>query len=482
MGQFATTRLVWLLLAAASAILAYHPVLWLWQSWTSAAYASDGYLYALILAGLALRSLLSGPAARGSDIGGVLVLLGAAACLRLLGQIFAVNIASAVALAVDVFAIVRLLRLPHRPFALSPVWMALLFLFALPVEAVVERVLGFPLQLVSAGIACNILGAVFTEVACAGTRITVAGTDVLVDLPCSGAEGLLLALALSVAMNAIQRPRMTVGIALMIAVGLLAVVGNAVRICLLAGGLAHGDRLGLDVMAEPVHSAVGLLTLALSVAPVLIWHRPRPVILHGRAVRIPDAPDLIRLFGAGVAVIAAIAITQAPAKPVDVSGPVAEPRAPHQIAGHLGEDLPLSPMEVLYFTRYGGRALKRQYGPLGLNLVATRSPLRHLHQPEDCLRGLGFSVTFLGTRHTGTPSTVYRAVGPDGATWLVSVSFASDRGDLTPSVAEAIWKWLQDPGATWTSVQRITPIGLPDSERARLDRGILAALDIPTSS
>ena len=404
---------------------------------------------------------------------GLLVL---AAAIRLAGQIFAINIASALALAVDIYALTALLRLQDRPFALSPLWMAALFVFSLPVETVLQRALGYPLQLISADVTCLMLKAGYADVACEGVRIRVDGFDVLVDLPCSGASGLVLTLAFFVGLNAIHRPRLHVAMLAGVGVLSLAVIGNSLRIAILAIGLTAG----WDVMAEPWHSAIGMFTLALTLAPLALWYRPQSAPRRAISLNLPNLPAPARL-AAGIALIAgAAAIVSQRATPVDISGEVQTRALPAQLAGWRGEATPLAPIERAYFQTYGGDAQKAQFGPLGLNIVSTTSPLRHLHAPEICLRGMGYRVRFLGTRFEGAPSAIYRAESPDGEVWRVAVSYASDAGDVTPSVGEAIWRWMTGQGGSWSSVQRITHWDLNDRDRARLDAAALAALDIPT--
>lgn len=474
MNAKSVDKLIWTTFAAASVLLVWQPVHWLIQSWTSPAYGSGGYIFVALIAVLGGRSLLSGPATGAAPVHlvGLLVL---AAFVRFLSQTLAINLLGGLALAVDVFALVALLRLDRRPFALSPFWMAALFLFSLPVEAVLQRALGYPLQLVSAGISCELLGLLFDEVVCKGVRLTVDSKDVLVDLPCSGASGLLLSLAFLVAMNAIFRPRFPVAIAACAAVLCLAITGNSFRITLLAVGLVHD----IDVLAEPMHSAVGIVTLILSLLPIALWYRPSAAALRAPRWTPPRLSVLAKASAAAICLALAGWIVTLPGRPVDVSRSVAPRMLPTQIAGQIGQQVPLSSLENLYFRQYGGQAQKAQFGPLGVNLVSTTSPLRHLHAPEACLHGLGYTVTFLGTRYEGVPSSIYRAEGPDGDLWRVTVSYVSDRGQATPSVGEAIWKWMNGSGGTWSSVQRITPWAMPEHERQQLEKAAIAALDIP---
>ncbi|MEM6341587.1 MAG: exosortase T [Pseudomonadota bacterium] len=478
MKHLTTDTLVLCAFAIASAILAAQPLQWLVRSWLSPAYGSYGYVYVLLMVGLTGMSLLSGrPKDAQSQIPAIALLL-LAALIRFLGQVLAINILSALALALDVFALVGLLHLQQRPFALSPFWMAALFLFSLPTEMVLQRTLGFPLQIVSAELSCHMLGTLFSNVVCDGVRITLEQRDILVDLPCSGASGLLLSLAFVVTQNAVMRPRWYVGGLSLLAVIGCAALGNSLRISLLAIGLAFD----LDVMAEPWHSLVGLATLGLTVAPFALFYRPgnaSPRKSRSQTDRI-ILPKPIKALAGIACLIGSIAIVSLKAKPVDVSGSVLTPNLPAQIHGHLAQSVPLTEMEAHYFEAYGGQAQKAQFGPLGLNVVSTRAPLRHLHAPEICLRGLGYKVRFLGTRYDGVPSAYYRATGPGEDQWLVAVSYVSQSGHVTPSVGEAIWRWLNGSGGTWSSVQRITPWTLDTALRAQLDAATIAALDIQT--
>ncbi|WP_050604849.1 exosortase T [Ruegeria sp. 6PALISEP08] len=474
MNKISSIPLSWLALAGSSVILAAHPVMWLVQSWISPAYGSYGYLYVLLIMGLAWVSLRSGRPTVGTGRTPVLALLFLAALIRLLGQMMAVNILSALALTVDVFALTLLLRLNLRPFALSPVWMAALFLFALPTEVVLQRTLGFPLQMISASLSCMMLKGVFPDVLCEGVRITLDQRDILVDLPCSGASGLLLALAFVVTQNAIMRPRWQTACLALLAVAGFAALGNSLRISLLAIGLVND----LNVMAEPLHSLIGLTTLCLTILPFALFYRPRSRNVQRAPINSGIVPKYAS-WPVGFACLgASLAIVSLSPDPVDVSGTVESPALPSQIHGFLAREVPLEPLEVAYFETYGGAAKKARFGPLGVNVVSTRAPLRHLHAPEICLRGLGYKVRFLGTRHEGTPSAYYQAIGPDGDIWRVAVSYVSQSGQVTPSVGEAIWLWLIGTGGTWSSVQRITPWTLDPGLTAELNAAALVAMDI----
>ena len=466
--------LVWVGLAAASALLAIAPLRWLIKSWHDPSYQSHGALYCLVLAGLVAFSLKSSPPRGACQTGRVFVLFLVAATLRLLGQVLAINIISAFALAADIYALSVVLRLDQRRVALSPLWLSVFFLFSLPLGPILQRVAGYPLQMISADVACRMLSPVFADLLCEGVRMRVNGADVLVDLPCSGASGLLLVISLWAFLNVIYRPALLAALGGLVAVGIFALFGNALRISLLAGGLA----LDVDTMAPLGHGMIGMATLGLSGALTLWWYRPAPAGERSRAGFSRRVPQGLRLPLVAVALAVSIGIITAPRVPADMSAPVAHATLPLQIKGQQGVDVPLSDAEQYYFTAYGGTAQKVQYGPLGLNLVRTTSPLRHLHSPETCLRGMGFAVTFKGTRFEPIPTSIYEATGPDGRVWTVAVSFVSGSGEATSGVGEAVWHWLRGSSRKWQSVQRITPAGLPEADRVSYERAILAALDL----
>jgi exosortase/archaeosortase family protein len=473
MKRVLTYNAPWIALAAASVVLAWHPAAWLIRTWSDAAYDSAGAFYAIAIVALVGWSLTSGPATQRAH--GVLPLLFFAAVLRLASQILAINLVGGAALAVDVYALALLFGVHARPRALSPFWLAILFLFTLPLEPVAQRLIGYPLQLASAELACTLLGALVEDVICDGTRLRVSGVDVLVDLPCSGAAGLLVMLAAAVALNAVRRPHFVTGTCAMLVMAVAALMSNGVRITALALGLIHD----LPVMSAPWHDVIGLATLTLGLAPFVLFFRPRAQPISSPRWR--PVPQWLRVWAGAFALPAAVLITLWPASPIDVSGPPIAPVMPRLIAGQMAQPQPLTPIEAHYFTAYGGAAAKASFGPLGLNLVSTRAPLRHLHSPETCLRGMGYTVVFQGTRYGRLPVSIYHATGPDGRQWHVAVTYVSDQGHQTSSIGEAIWLWLKNPNTTWTSLQRITPLSLSAAERAVLHDAAATALDLPLS-
>jgi exosortase/archaeosortase family protein len=488
------------LIAAAALVLAADPIRWLVATWRDPAYDSNGLLVFLAAAGLLAWSVTSPLAERAPRRRGLaLALIALSASVRLAGQVLAINTVGALCLILDVYALGLLLGLSARVRAVSPAWLAVVFAFSLPLERIVQRSIGYVLQQVSAAGACGALGSVYDGVVCEGVRIVLAGKDVLVDLPCSGARAILLTLLAFAGAAAVCRPA-PLQAALGFAIALVsAMAANVVRIVILAVGIAEPWRLGgIAVMEQPWHDLVGLATLALACAPLLAWAqhvwRPRQSVCATFGVPLWTVPDRIardgwwlapaarpRRLSAGLSLAAlagALVIVNLPRTPVDVAQRNLALSLPLTLAGYAQEPVPLLPREQAFFTQYGGAAAKAQYGPHGLLLVRTTSPLRHLHTPDDCLRGLGFRVAYLGTEFLPAPTAVYRATAPDGARYRIDVSFVSDRGEITGNVAAAVWRWLNGEARAWTAVQRISPEQIPAPQHVQWTAAVVAALEL----
>ncbi len=476
--------------AAGVLILAFHPLVWLANTWTDPAYGSHGVLVFALVAALFLWSLTS-TRCQISAIGQrrALGLLTVTAAVRLVGQVMGVNVIGALALVLDIYALGLLFGLSHRERALAPGWLAVLFAFSLPLERIVQRTLGYGLQHLSAAGACGVLGLGPDPVQCEGVRILLAGQDVLVDLPCSGARGLLLLLLLLATLATLTRPSrrcawLGFGITLLAAVAV-----NVLRIVTLAIGLAYPERLcGIDVMASFWHNLIGFMALVIGALPVLGWalrtpRRRRADLSYPGELSAGTLPRPSKAAGLAGSVFAvtALLIVSLPARPIDVASPLAAPVLPASIADLAAVPGQLSALEQLYFTRYGGGAARARYGPYSLLVVSTSAPLRHLHAPDECLAGAGHSVRYLGKTHGPVPAAIYRSEDPDGRRWRVAVSFVADRGEVVTSVAEAVWRWLQAPATTWTMVQRIAPWDTPTQAFATWENAVARALDLPPS-
>ncbi len=440
-----------------TAFLAAEPAAWLVRTWFEASWGSYGGWAFIGVLGLFMWSVTSprrGPASTTFPA----LLFALTGAVRVAGHILAVNVIGAAALVIDMFALGLLFGLGERRRAVSPLWLAALFALALPLERIVQRVIGFGLQQVSAAGACGALSLTFDDVTCSGVDIVLRAQHVLVDLPCSGARGLLLTIAAFIVLAALTRPsagRAVVGIAVTV---MAALISNTIRIVLLAVGIAFPEVVGIDVMAQPWHDVVGLVTLALGLAPVVGWARfgdDGADVVVDRAAATRAAGSSV--WVAGVLVAACLAVAFTPHRPIDVARPIHNLNVPTSLAGQRAQPIPLSARETAYFTQFGGAAAKASYGERTLLLVRTSAPLRHLHAPDECLTGSGFAVERIGISHGAMPGATYRAVGVDGREWRVVVSYRSDAGHTASSVSEAVWIWLRNPSTTWTAIERVHP-------------------------
>jgi exosortase/archaeosortase family protein len=470
-------------------LMAIEPINWLVNSWLDPAQDSQGGWVFLLCAGLFVWSVCSGMTLKDGQSHAqhkkAMLLLVGTACIRAMGQIFAVNVLGAVALAVDVYAIALLLDLNHRKNALSAGWLAVLFAFSLPIERILQRLIGFGLQHLSADGACLLLHGFFDSVQCAGIRILLAGRDVLVDLPCSGVRSITLLCLLYATLMCVFRPSWLRGMLIGVVTLASALLANVIRISFLAAFIAFPEKIGgVDVMAQPYHDLIGLVCLTLAALP-LVWlsvganlfalsTTPTPT------ARINSLPLLNDKFVALGFVILATVIISLPRQPLDVSDTRTALSLPVYLNGEYAQAVELSQKEQNYFTQYGGTALKRRYGDSSVLLIRSNSPLRHIHTPDDCLRGLGFEVQYQGVYYQPLPTAVYLATAKDGSQWRVAVSFYSEQGQFTTNVSEVVWRWLQQPHSTWYALQRITPLYIPESTAKQWDNALFAALDLFT--
>ncbi len=477
-----------LMLALGVGILALDPLRWLANTWVDPSYDSDGLRVFLLIA-LLLGWSLSSPRYYQAENRPWLpvALLGTTALIRLLGQVLAINIIGALALVVDLYALGLLFGLHQRQRALSPAWMALLFACALPMERVVQRTLGYGLQQLSTWSSCSMLTGMADGVSCQGTRIQLPSETLLIDLPCSGTSALILLSVFLGALMAVARPSRWqgfMGIGLMLAA---AWISNSFRILLLATGVLHPIP-NVDVMVQPWHEVVGLASLMPAFALLILFflwiyrvNRGATPVSYATSYRSRQpfrlTPKASLLTAVAFLFLAAVVVTRMP-KPLDVGVALETPYAPSYLDGEVGQLVPLLDKEQRYFQQFGGAAIKVQYGERGLLITQTQSPLRHLHAPDECLRGLGFGVEYLGSRNGVVPTAVYRATSPDGRVWRVSVSFISADGKMATHVAEAVWHWFQTP-QRWMSVQRIVPWDSPIESDQDWDQHLFSALDFP---
>jgi exosortase/archaeosortase family protein len=486
----------------AALVLAVDPIIWLINTWLDSAYDSQGLVIFFIFLLLFLWSVSSN---RISDFQinykiplGFLVFSG---LTRLFGQIYAVNFIGALTLVLDVYAVALLSGLHLRKRSLSPGWLAVCFAFSLPLERILQRTIGYSLQSLSADAACLILSSLFDDVRCHGIRIWMNQQDVLIDLPCSGAGAILLLEFFYVTTMTICRPTVGKGFLGALVTLITGLITNIFRIIVFALNISFPDYFfGIDVMSEPWHDLAGLLFLALGCIPIIYWTSKNYSPVHydkKRFININSSLSILSLirsrkscrerifrplFQAIVCLCLAFLIVNLPRKPIDVGKKNLPLNLPIWINGDAAKFVPLLPKEEAYFKKYGGAAVKADYGIHSLLLVKTTSPLRHLHSPDECLRGLGFKVRYKGVSNSSIPSSIYKAISKNNSSYRIAVSFISNEGVSTSNISEAIWHWFKNPKSEWLSVQRISPWNIDSDQYKGWDEAVFTALDINSNN
>ena len=494
-----------LLLGTAAVALAVDPVLWLVRTWFDPAYPTQG-MWAAAAAFLLFVWSVSSKRQQGlSDLEKARnqrvawLLLCVATAVRVAGRVLAVNALGALVLPLDMYALGRMAGLHQRTRAVAPGWLAVVAALSLPLERMLQRVVGHGMQLLSARGAESVLSLFFADIKRQGARLIIEGHNALVDLPCAGARSLSLLMLFTAILLALARPDWKRIICTWAMAMAAALAMNILRVSLLSAWVVRPGMLGIhDILAEPWHSLLGLMCLAIGCGLVLQCvslprngtprHAAAPFLpQHARgaaALSSTSGPTstarfgLGKLFGAGALACFALAAFFLPRTPMDVSEPGDPLQLPSLISGIPGQALEMSSQETVYFSQFGGQAMKQQYGPYTVTLVRTSSPLRHLHAPDECLRGLGYTVRLIDLQQEPLPTAVYSAVAPDGSHWLVAASFISDQGRTTASVAEAVWLWLGQ-GGHWTSLVRMRPMAMDPAQAEAFDMALAAALDLP---
>ena len=427
-------------------------------------------------------------------------LIALSASVRLAGQVLAINTVGALCLVLNVYALGLLLGLGARARAVSPAWLAVVFAFSLPLERIVQRSIGYLLQQVSAAGACGRAGERLRRRRLRGRahrpcrqgrarRSAVlgrAGDPSDVAGVCRRCRGLPSGTAAGcgrvprrpgVGPGGQHRPHRHPG-------------GRHRRA--VAPGRHRRDGAALarpDRSRHPdarVRAAAGLGAARVAPAAGPLHNLRRAAVelagphLAGRLVArsARSAAAAHRPASAWRPSLARSASSTCRARPSTSRSATWPYRCPS-----LWRATPSSPSRWTRASRRSspstvGRRSRAQYGPHGLMLVRTTSPLRHLHTPDDCLRGLGFRVAYLGTEFAPAPTAVYRAIAPDGARYRVDVSFVSDRGEVTGNVATAVWRWLNGEARAWTAVQRISPEETPALQHAQWTAAVVAALEL----
>lgn len=481
-----------IIIISAAALLAYDPIVWLIGSWLDPSYASSGLSLFLIVAGLFSWSISSKRIAH-SNQQFPFVLLLLSSVVRLIGQIMAINVIGAITLVVDIYAIAKITGLDQRVRSISPLWLSLAFAFTLPLERILQRLFGYGLQNLSADGACTVLSNIVDDVSCQGLRILINHQDVLIDLPCSGARAFLLLLFFFTVSTCFFRLTFRNACYGFLITILSAYLINVIRICVLAIFIGFPNLIfNIDVMSQPTHDVIGLILLSFGVLPVALWARLKQNENNAPAPQIP--PKLKHdgwwlqckqinhnksVFATGFMVVAII-IINLPKEARDVSRKNLSIEMPMILGSEFAEEQALLPKEHSYFTQYGGSAKKARYADQNLMVIKTSAPLRHLHAPDDCLRGLGMDVEYRGVDYSPLPTAIYKATDEQGTAFRVAVTFVSSNEKyMTTNISEAIWRWIKNPDEDWMAVQRISYWNNDPIKNKQFDHAIMASFELP---
>ncbi|MCB9669223.1 MAG: archaeosortase/exosortase family protein [Alphaproteobacteria bacterium] len=141
---------------------------------------------------------------------------------------------------------------------------ALLAAGVLPLSQHLDVILGLPLRAATAAAVSGLFGSLSSA-----TVLEVEGGYAHVDLPCSGVQSLWSAtVVLAAATLAWRRTPDLRWLGALLGTFVLLVLANGVRIAVLVG--AH-HRLGLPVLAEVLHTPLGVVGFVLALAPALGW-------------------------------------------------------------------------------------------------------------------------------------------------------------------------------------------------------------------
>lgn len=279
-------------------------------------------------------------------------------------------------------------------------WFALLglALLALPLIASMQFYAGFPLRVVTAEASAWLLRAAGWTVERSGTALTVDGSLVIVDAPCSGVQMVWLSYFSACATAWWLALPDRIFLSRLALVGLLVLGGNVLRNSVLVA-----LEVGSPAWADRLHEGVGLVVQAMVCVAVVRWMSrvfdapapaaamppPRPA---ARTERWVDRAAWMSLLacallplwthevGARPASEAAVRSIEWPNEwPIEWDGRPLRPIAPTALEERAERSFP-------------GRIVRLTDGRQTLMWRGVPAPTRALHPAADCYRALGYRV------------------------------------------------------------------------------------------
>lgn len=334
-------------------------------------------------------------------------LLIACVCLQVVNQsLLQINLLSAVLLLLTLYGFSGHLIAPA--YWRSMVWPTLTGVALLPLEFYLEPYFGYPLRLISASAAAQMLHSMEYDTLTRQSILLVENRASLVDLDCSGINSLWAGTVFYLMLTWLTRLRAGIQ---WLATGLLLILlllsANIFRIVV----LVVLEQAGLNGLSTIAHTALGALGFALSVG--LIWLVSR---------RLPTHEDASHTFTQKSAIQKSATQksteqkTQSPhIKPLHWNWPLLPMLAtvliactlpianqPEQLrhyraiqlpASLTANAIPLNAAEERFFT--GGNAQVQKYQlNAGASLVLVSSDnWKNQHNPAHCLQALGYSIS-----------------------------------------------------------------------------------------
>lgn len=281
--------------------------------------------------------------------------------------------------------------LPSR----SP-WFALLglALLALPLIASMQFYAGFPLRVVTAEASAWLLRAAGWTVERSGTALTVDGSLVIVDAPCSGVQMVWLSyFSACVAAWWLALPD-RVFLRRLALVGLLVLGGNVLRNSVLVA-----LEVGAPAWADRLHEGVGLVVQALVCVAVVRWMSRAfdAPVLAAATPSLPSAPRTARWVDCA-AWVSLLACALLPLWAHEVEVRPASDRAVQALEWPTEWDgrplRPIAPtaLEERAERSFPGRIVRLTDGQQTLMWRGVPGATRALHPAADCYRALGYRI------------------------------------------------------------------------------------------
>jgi exosortase O len=248
----------------------------------------------------------------------------------------------------------------------------------LPVSQHLDVLLGLPLRTFIASVVALLFGTVES-----GTILEVQGTYAHVDLPCAGVQSLWSAVVVFGIASAVWEKRVdAVWVGLLGSTWALLIAANIARVAALVG--LH-NQLGWTLVAEVVHTPLGVLAFVAGLAPALL-------ALHHRAT--PPLPDTPRLDTSPaplwLALPVLLGLALVPRAPVVIG-----PAAPHPVLPRAMTEVASTETERAFVEGRGGALVKARFerGAVrgSVAVISSRSWVTQ-HVPELCHASDGWTL------------------------------------------------------------------------------------------